>query len=196
MSDVVVDDVVEKDVDQEKAEVYTKEKVAELVKTSVEEATGRLNKEFQKKFATIKKEKETVIESKSEYEKETREIVANMQRESKVSRLLAQSIKAYTNAGADIPDDEVILDMIRVDSDDPLRVVNAMIERESQIKEKTFAEAKEKEAKTKGRKITSTDLTTVDKMSYADMQALPNDEFNKIPLAVVKKAMEEALKQE
>ena len=62
--------------------------------------------------------------------------------------------------------------------------------------EDEHAASKDREAKSKGRKIEAPNMTTVDGMSYADMQALPTEEFNKLPTALVIKAMEAALKQE
>lgn len=144
----------------------------------------------------LQKEKAQTEKEKAEENMSAKQLMEEIRKENKQNKLLAQAMKEYTIAGAELPDDEVILDMIRVDSDDPLRVVRAMIEREKRIAENGYADRKDKEAKSKGRKIEAPNMTTVEGMNYADMQALPLEEFNKLPPGLVIKAMEAALKQE
>ena len=187
-------DEAEKVVEQEFTKETVEKMVADAVAVAVEETSKGLNANFQKRFDEIKKEKQEVVESKKSYEEETRLMVEKMSRDAKKSNLLASGIKAYSTAGLEVPDDEVILDMIREDSEDPLRVVKWNIDTISKVAEAAKLQGKDEVAKKHGRTVTKTDPTGYGGMTYQQMQALPDAEFNKIPSSVVEQAVEAELK--
>ena len=187
-------DEAEKVVEQEFTKETVEKMVADAVAVAVEETSKGLNANFQKRFDEIKKEKQEVVESKKSYEEETRLMVEKMSRDAKKSNLLASGIKAYSTAGLEVPDDEVILDMIREDSEDPLRVVKWNIDTIGKVAEAAKLQGKDEVAKKHGRTVTKTDPTGYGGMTYQQMQALPDAEFNKIPSSVVEQAVEAELK--
>jgi len=187
-------DEAEKVVEQEFTKETVEKMVADAVAVAVEETSKGLNANFQKRFDEIKKEKQEVVESKKSYEEETRLMVEKMSRDAKKSNLLASGIKAYSTAGLEVPDDEVILDMIREDSEDPLRVVKWNIDTISKVAEAAKLQGKDEVARSHGRTVTKTDPTGYGGMTYQQMQALPDAEFNKIPSSVVEQAIEAELK--
>jgi len=187
-------DEAEKVVEQEFTKEIVEKMVADSVAVAVEETSKGLNANFQKRFDEIKKEKQEVVESKKSYEEETRLMVEKMSRDAKKSNLLASGIKAYSTAGLEVPDDEVILDMIREDSEDPLRVVKWNIDTISKVAEAAKLQGKDEVARAHGRTVTKTDPTGYGGMTYQQMQALPDAEFNKIPSSVVEQAVEAELK--
>ena len=187
-------DEAEKVVEQEFTKEIVEKMVDDAVAVAVEETSKGLNANFQKRFDEIKKEKQEVVESKKSYEEETRLMVEKMSRDAKKSNLLASGIKAYSTAGLEVPDDEVILDMIREDSEDPLRVVKWNIDTISKVAEAAKLQGKDEVARAHGRTVTKTDPTGYGGMTYQQMQALPDAEFNKIPSSVVEQAVEAELK--
>lgn len=194
MAEDVKGDEAEKVVDSK--ESFTKEiveqMVADAVKGAVEETSKTLNANFQKQFAEIKKEKEEVVTSKATYEEETRAMVKKMTADGKKDKLLAKGIKAYSLAGLPVPDDEVILDMIREDSDDPLRVLNWAIANVTEAKEAAGIKKADEIAKKSGRKIVDVTPGKYDGLTYEEMAGLPNDEFKNIPQAIVEKVSKAA----
>jgi hypothetical protein len=187
-------DEAEKVVEQEFTKEIVEKMVDDAVAVAVEETSKGLNANFQKRFDEIKKEKQEVVESKKSYEEETRLMVEKMSRDAKKSNLLASGVKAYSTAGLEVPDDEVILDMIREDSEDPLRVVKWNIDTISKVAEAAKLQGKDEVARAHGRTVTKTDPTGYGGMTYQQMQALPDAEFNKIPSSVVQQAVEAELK--
>ena len=187
-------DEAEKVVEQEFTKETVEKMVADAVAVAVEETSKGLNANFQKRFDEIKKEKQEVVESKKSYEEETRLMVEKMSRDAKKSNLLASGVKAYSTAGLEVPDDEVILDMIREDSEDPLRVVKWNIDTISKVAEAAKLQGKDEVARAHGRTVTKTDPTGYGGMTYQQMQALPDAEFKKIPSSVVEQAVEAELK--
>ena len=187
-------DEAEKVVEQEFTKEIVEKMVDDAVAVAVEETSKGLNANFQKRFDEIKKEKQEVVESKKSYEEETRLMVEKMSRDAKKSNLLASGIKAYSTAGLEVPDDEVILDMIREDSEDPLRVVKWNIDTISKVAEAAKLQGKDEVARAHGRTVTKTDPSGYGGMTYQQMQALPDAEFNKIPSSVVEQAVEAELK--
>ena len=187
-------DEAEKVVEQEFTKEIVEKMVDDAVAVAVEETSKGLNANFQKRFDEIKKEKQEVVESKKSYEEETRLMVEKMSRDAKKSNLLASGIKAYSTAGLEVPDDEVILDMIREDSEDPLRVVKWNIDTIGKVAEAAKLQGKDEVARAHGRTVTKTDPTGYGGMTYQQMQALPDAEFKKIPSSVVEQAVEAELK--
>ena len=187
-------DEAEKVVEQEFTKEIVEKMVDDAVAVAVEETSKGLNANFQKRFDEIKKEKQEVVESKKSYEEETRLMVEKMSRDAKKSNLLASGVKAYSTAGLEVPDDEVILDMIREDSEDPLRVVKWNIDTISKVAEAAKLQGKDEVARAHGRTVTKTDPTGYGGMTYQQMQALPDAEFKKIPSSVVEQAVEAELK--
>lgn len=182
-------DVSQKTDDSQKKEskAYSKEQVDELVRKSVEGVTSKLNANFQKQFSEIKKEKEDVVMSSEKIEHDNKREIAEMRLESKREKLLNKSVKAYSQAGVELPDDEVLLDMIRVDSENPLRIVENDIARalkNAETIEAARLDERDKFAKAHGRTVQKAkgngDLKTQDDFSDAELDAMSDEQFLKI----------------
>jgi hypothetical protein len=176
----------------EPKESFTKAEADEMIKAAIEETSKTLNATFQKKFDEIKKEKQEIVESKQSYEEETRTIVEQMRQDGIRKDYLAKGIKAYSDAGLPVPDDNVILDMIRVDSDDPLRVLTWNISTISEAKKTAGLEKANEIAKKSGRKVVDVKPGAYDGLTYEEMAAMPNAEFEKIPKDIVDKVSKAA----
>lgn len=81
--------------------------------------------------------------------------------------------------------------LIGKNEEETIKFINDYIE----DREDEHAADKDKEAKRNGRIVVDTTQKSQEKMSYEDMQALSDEQFNAIPTELVNKAMETALKR-
>ena len=188
MSDEVQADGVQEEAVESKS--FGEAEVQEMIKKAVEDSTGRLNSEFQKKFAEIKKEKEEAVKGKLSFEEENRKMIEQMRQERDRERWIAKSIKAYSEAGLPVPDDDVIADMVRLESEDPLRIVQYDIKRASELMQQTELKTKDEFVKRHGRKVVDPD-----KPEYKTIQDYTDDEIKKMSDTEFNKIMERSKKE-
>lgn len=181
---------------QEEVQTVTAEQFEDLKKQL--EETKRAQSGSDRTVAELRKQLEQAERAKSEAEKSAEEKMAERlasiekkleQAETDKARLSQRSaaIERLTNEGLKAP--KYLDRLIGRDDEETQELIDAYIEE----KKADALNANAEYAKTHGRKVYDTKPSTWDGLTYKDLQAMPTEEFNRVPTEIIDKLTNAAL---